>query len=313
MVWMVRAESLIGAVTLVTRETMRQRLHIAGDQLLRIMVDLIVVALIFLAARAISRFMQRRIWKRIPIDEVTPATESFVNNSVALAIYAMAFTFTLAFLGASWATLLSAFTISTIAVVFGLADLLKSILGGAFLVFDRPYEVGDRIRIRDNEGEVSEIGVRTTTLVTDDHATVIVPNSLHLSEPFRNLDRTKRVSTVIRVIGIKGEEVEIGTLIEQLLGTEPEISGSVALSSNARHGWLDRMLIVASNHGIGQARRQLLDDPASYRARVVLQTDQGTSRETEAEAMRRLQEAFPDAIVSVRRGSLVNEEKQDVG
>ena len=85
--------------------------------------DLIAVAILFLAARYTAKFIQRRIWKRIPIDEVTPATESLVNNTLALCLYAIAFTLTLAFLGASWSTLLTAFSVSTLAVVFGLADL----------------------------------------------------------------------------------------------------------------------------------------------------------------------------------------------
>ncbi len=221
-------------VLLLSQDGLRDRMATAWDQLLEIGLDLIFVTILFLVARFVAKFIQRRIWKRIPIDEVTPATESLVNNSIALMLYAGAFTLTLAFLGASWSTLLTAFSISTLAVVFGLADLLKSILGGAFLIFERPYEVGDRIKIRDNEGEVTEIGVRTTTLLTDDRATVIIPNSLHLSEPFRNLDRDMPVSTVIRVIGIDGERETVNKLISDLLGTEPSIQGHVALAYRAR-------------------------------------------------------------------------------
>ena len=187
---------------LLTRDGMRDRLMTAWGQLVDIATYLVIIAVIFLISRAISKFLQRRVWKRIQIDEVTPATESLVNNSIAIILYALAFTIMLAFLGASWSSLITVFSVSTLAVVFGLQDLLKSVMGGAFLIFERPYEVGDRIKIRDNEGEVTEIGVRTTTMLTDDRATVIFPNSLHLGEPFRNLDRVASVSSVIRIIGI---------------------------------------------------------------------------------------------------------------
>lgn len=303
---------IFNTMAAVTQQGMEDRLWTAWDQLVEIFTNLILIAIIFLLARALARFVQRHIWRRIPIDEVTPATESLINNSIAVMLYALAFTGTLAFLGASWATLLTAFSVSTIAVVFGLADLLKSILGGAFLVFERPYQVGDRIKIRDNEGEVTEIGVRTTTMLTDDHATVIIPNSLHLSEPFRNLDREMQVSTVIRVIGLDGEETDLGAMIRQILGTDPPIDAKVAFSSNAQHSWLDRMLSVASNHGIGSAGRKRLEDPAALRARVVLRSDQATTRDTENETVRRLREAFPSAIVTVRRTSLIDDERQDV-
>jgi small-conductance mechanosensitive channel len=303
---------VMNIILLVSQDGIESRLDTAWHQLLEIATNLIIVSIVFLVARAIARFIQRRIWRRIPIDEVTPATESLVNNSIAVALYALAFTATLAFLGASWSSLLTAFSISTIAVVFGLSDLLKSVLGGAFLIFERPYQVGDRIKIRDNEGEVAEIGVRTTTMLTDDQATVIIPNSLHLSEPFRNLDRQIPVSTVIRVIGIEGEQVDVRKTIEETLGAEPVIKGSVALSSNAQHSWLDRMLNVASNYGISRLRRRELENPTTIRARVMLQVDQSTTRETEADAKRRLQAAFPNAIVAVRRSSLFEDERQDV-
>jgi hypothetical protein len=227
-------------------------------------------------------------------------------------VYALAFTLTLAFLGASWSTLLTAFSISTIAVVFGLADLLKSILGGAFLIFERPYEVGDRIKIRDNEGEVTEIGVRTTTVITDDGATVIIPNSLHLSEPFRNLDRQTQVATVIRVEGINGEKETINKLIADILGTDPPIEGRVALTTGRENGLFERLLVEANTRGLKINRKSRGEDPNSLQARIQLKVDQATSREIENDAVQRLRTNFPNAIVSVRRSSLIEDERQDV-
>ena len=295
---------------LVSEAGLRDRMSTAWDQLLEIGANLIFVAILFLIVRYIAKLIQRRIWKRIPIDEVTPATESLINNSIALILYAIAFTMTLAFLGASWSTLLTAFSVSTIAVVFGLADLLKSILGGAFLVFERGYEVGDRIKIRDNEGEVTEIGVRTTTMLTDDGATVIIPNSLHLSEPFRNLDRDTKVTTVVRIVGIDGELETINTLIAKVLGTDPPIDGRVALTTKREAGFIDKVLIAASNHGLGS--RNSKANPNTIQARIQLKVDQATSRETEAEALNRLRATFPNAIVSVRRSSSIDDERQNV-
>lgn len=296
----------------ITKAGLRDRFFTAWNQLLEIATYLFVVAIIFLIARFIAKFLQRRVWSRVPIEEVTPATVSLVNNTLALFFYAVAFTITLAFLGASWSTLITAFSISTIAVVFGFQDLLKSILGGAFLILERPYQVGDRIKVRDNEGEVTEIGVRTTTLLTDDRATVIVPNSLHLSEPFRNMDRDASVSTVIRVIGIDGDRATVGQIIEEALGVDPPISGEVALSSNADHNWIARAFDVIFTRGLGAKKRARIEDPTRMRARVILRSHRDASRETELEAIRRLEAAFPDAIVSVRRSSYLIPEERDV-
>lgn len=297
---------------LISQAGLSDRLLTAWDQLVRIVTALFVIAIIFLLARIVAKFLLRRIWKRLPIDEVTPATESLVNNSVALFFYALAFTVTLAFLGASWATLVTAFSVSTIAAIFGFQDLLKSILGGAFLIVERPYQVGERIKVRDNEGEVAEIGVRTTTMLTDDHATVIIPNSLHLSEPFRNLDRETSVSSIIRVVGIDRDRATASQLIEQALGIEPAIGSQIAFTNDAEHAWVERVLDVVIHRRLHTKRKNSSSDPAKIRARVILHSNRNSSREIEKEAMHRLREAFPGAVVTVRRSSMFTEEDRDV-
>lgn len=71
-----------------------------------------------------------------------------------------------------------AFTASIgIAVGFAAQDLLKNIFGGLALIIDRPFKVGDKIDSGKHYGEVLEIGLRATRLVTPDDSVVSVPNS----------------------------------------------------------------------------------------------------------------------------------------
>lgn len=64
-----------------------------------------------------------------------------------------------------------------IAVGFAAQDILKNIFGGIMIVFDKPFQVGDKIEIGDYYGEVVEIGLRSTRIVTKDDSLVSVPNS----------------------------------------------------------------------------------------------------------------------------------------
>tara|TARA_R110002049_G_scaffold177901_3_gene345126 strand:+ start:3800 stop:4891 length:1092 start_codon:yes stop_codon:yes gene_type:complete len=64
-----------------------------------------------------------------------------------------------------------------IAVGFAAQDILKNIFGGIMIVFDRPFQVGDKIEIGAYYGEVVEIGLRSTRIVTKDDSLVSVPNS----------------------------------------------------------------------------------------------------------------------------------------
>jgi MscS family membrane protein len=63
-----------------------------------------------------------------------------------------------------------------IAVGFAAQDLLKNVFGGIMLLFDRPFQVGDKIEAGKHYGEVIEIGLRATRIVTPDDSTVSIPN-----------------------------------------------------------------------------------------------------------------------------------------
>ena len=72
----------------------------------------------------------------------------------------------------------------SLGVAFGFAfkDLLASLMAGVILLFDRPFQVGDRVTIGHWYGEITEIGLRSVRLVTLDDNLVTVPNSNFLSE-----------------------------------------------------------------------------------------------------------------------------------
>jgi moderate conductance mechanosensitive channel len=68
------------------------------------------------------------------------------------------------------------------AIGFGIKDLFADFIGGIVIIFEKPYQVGDKIAIGDYYGEVTDIGLRETRLVTPDDNTVTAPNSLILDE-----------------------------------------------------------------------------------------------------------------------------------
>jgi small-conductance mechanosensitive channel len=64
-----------------------------------------------------------------------------------------------------------------VAVGFAAQDLLKNLFGGIILVFDQPFQVGDKITVGGTYGEVKSIGLRSTRIVTPDDNLVSVPNA----------------------------------------------------------------------------------------------------------------------------------------
>ncbi|MCB0369851.1 MAG: mechanosensitive ion channel, partial [Bdellovibrionales bacterium] len=72
----------------------------------------------------------------------------------------------------------------TLAVALGLSmkDLVASMVAGVILIFDRPFQVGDRVTFTNIYGEISSIGLRAVKLVTLDDSVVTIPNSKFITD-----------------------------------------------------------------------------------------------------------------------------------
>jgi len=73
-----------------------------------------------------------------------------------------------------------------VAIGFAAQDLLKNLFGGLILVFDQPFQVGDKIRVGGTYGEVKSIGLRSTRIVTPDDSLVSVPNAQVVDQQVAN-------------------------------------------------------------------------------------------------------------------------------
>lgn len=71
---------------------------------------------------------------------------------------------------------------AAVAIGFALKNLVASIIAGLILLFDRPFQVGDRVSFDNIYGEISKIGLKAVRLITLDDNVVTIPNSKFVSE-----------------------------------------------------------------------------------------------------------------------------------
>ncbi len=69
-----------------------------------------------------------------------------------------------------------------VATGFALKDLASSVVAGITILFDRPFQVGDRVTVAGFYGEIQSIGLRSVRMVTLDDSTVTIPNNRFLNE-----------------------------------------------------------------------------------------------------------------------------------
>jgi small-conductance mechanosensitive channel len=66
-----------------------------------------------------------------------------------------------------------------IAVGFAAKDTLANLFSGVFILVDAPYKVGDFVNLDSGErGRVTQVGLRSTRLLTRDDIEIIIPNSV---------------------------------------------------------------------------------------------------------------------------------------
>ena len=73
-------------------------------------------------------------------------------------------------------------------LVISIKDLSKNIVGGIFILIDKPFEHGDWIKIGEYSGKVHSKNLRTTDIITEDDSLIKIPNQLFVSLPFENLN-----------------------------------------------------------------------------------------------------------------------------
>jgi small-conductance mechanosensitive channel len=75
-----------------------------------------------------------------------------------------------------------AFILGVIILLFSLAgrDILTDIISGAMILIDQPFRIGDRLELPslDSWGDVVEIGMRSTKILSMENRMVVLPNSV---------------------------------------------------------------------------------------------------------------------------------------
>jgi small-conductance mechanosensitive channel len=138
-------------------------------------------------------------------------------------------------LGANWTGLLTFVSASAVAVSLSIQDVLRNLVAGIYLLLERPFRVGDRIRVRDVMGEVQGIDIRTTLVRNDDGELVLVPNAIVFTEVLANRShyRVRRLDFTISNLTQSIHDVEkaVANALRDVKGVRqpipaPHVTGS---------------------------------------------------------------------------------------
>lgn len=99
-----------------------------------------------------------------------------IRRSLMGIIWAVGFVMALNNAGVNVGTLIASLGIGGLAFALAAQDTIKNIFGGITIFTDRPFRIGDRIKVDGFDGIIEDIGIRSTRLRTLERCLVTIPN-----------------------------------------------------------------------------------------------------------------------------------------
>ncbi|WP_409306117.1 mechanosensitive ion channel family protein [Peribacillus sp. SCS-155] len=149
-----------------------------GEAAFKILLVIIISSLFIRVGKTIIRkFFLLREKSPLRVSERREATLlKLLQNILRYVIFFISFVMILEILGINVSGLLAGAGIVGLAVGFGAQSLVKDIITGFFIILEDQFSVGDYVRISQFEGEVLEIGLRTTKIKSTSGELHVIPN-----------------------------------------------------------------------------------------------------------------------------------------
>ncbi len=110
-------------------------------------------------------------------------------KSIKIFLYILCAVYIIQALGYSISGVVAGLGIGGLAVAMAAKDTLANLFGSIMLISDRPFRVGDWIKVGTNEGIVEQIGFRSTRIRTFEKTLISVPNSLIANDSINNFSK----------------------------------------------------------------------------------------------------------------------------
>jgi MscS family membrane protein len=157
------------------------------DGLFFILLTLVVISLITRCFDVLARWFTGRVAARTESrvdDELVP----IVNRLFQVLVWAVALIVVFDHFGIEVSSLLVALGAGSLAFALAAQETLANMIGGFIIFIDRPFRTGDRIELENGtRGDVRDIGLRSTKILTFENTILVVPNAQIIKEKVTNL------------------------------------------------------------------------------------------------------------------------------
>ncbi len=198
-------------------ETLRTEFN-AQQRLAHLLIAAIWAIVAIFVAILLARFCKRWAKRALLRARVQPNIVQLIGNAVTIGFVLVGAAFVLSIFGVPSTAVITSLSLATAGIVLAFQDVLKNLIAGIYLLVERPFTIGDRIKVRDAEGTVEEVDIRTTALKTDAGAIVLVPNNLIFTEIVANRSASGIGHAVITLTQVTGSADEASAKAREAVG-----------------------------------------------------------------------------------------------
>jgi len=168
----------------------------------------LVIGLTFIGFRTLSKLVRRVARRAVQYSQTSELMRSTIVRMSANAVMLIGYLVILTQLGVQIAPLLAGLGIAGFVVGFALQNTLSNFAAGGMILGTQPFDIGDDIDVAGVSGVVKRMSLVSTTILTPDNQTLIVPNSTVWSGVIRNrtAQPTRRVDLMFSID--YGDDVE---------------------------------------------------------------------------------------------------------
>lgn len=164
-------------------------------------IKVLAAIVIFIVGRWVAKAIRGLVQRMMRKAQMDDTLLKFVGNLVYIALLAFIIIAALSQLGIQTTSFIAVLGAAGLAVGLALQGSLANFAAGFLMIVFRPFRVGDYIEGAGVAGTVEEIQIFTTTLVSPDNKTVIIPNASLTGDNIVNwtLKGTRRVDMVMGI------------------------------------------------------------------------------------------------------------------
>jgi small-conductance mechanosensitive channel len=162
-------------------------------------------------------------------DRQLAGTLSIIMFVVQLVVWGVMLLLALDNLGINITALVAGLGVGGIAIALAVQTILGDLFASLSIALDKPFAVGDLLRVDDCEGNVEQIGIKTTRLRSVTGEQIIISNADLLRSRVRNLGRMSERRALLTLT------LDMETTTEQLATVPSLVAAAVAEFAAARY------------------------------------------------------------------------------